>query len=154
LSAPEIASLKRRKGEPMKKALILVCIATLVMTAGAALGCGGGDGGSGMSPKEVADAYMRASLDLDVDAAYELMSEADKKNVSKEQMAEMADASIMEGIDFSYTIGEETISGDTATVEVTINVKDKASGESEEMTDKLDLVKENGEWKIYFGDSL
>lgn len=138
----------------MKKAVVLVSMALLVMTLGAALGCGGGGGGSTMTPKEVADAYMQATVDLDVDAAYELLSSADRQNLTKEQMAEMAGESTMESYDVSYVIGEETIDGDSATVEMTINVTDKATGEGDEFADKLSLVKENGEWKIYFGDSL
>lgn len=137
----------------MKKASILLCAAVLVVTVGAALGCGGGDG-SGKTPSQVADAYMRASLDMDVDAAYALLSTTDQNNITKEQMAEMAGESTMEAYDMSYVIGEETIDGDTATVEITLTVTDKASGESEEITDTLDLIKEDVGWRIYFGDSL
>jgi hypothetical protein len=135
----------------MKRAGILLCVALLVMTVGAALGCGGG-GSSGKTPKQVADAYMQATKDMDVDAAYDLMSEADQKNFTKEQM--QAEIEVMKSYEVSYVIGEETIEGDTATVEVTVTVTDKASGQSQEVTDNLNLIKENGEWKIYLGDNL
>jgi len=137
----------------VKKAIVLVCLAVLVAGVGAAVGCGGG-GDSGKTPSQVADEYMRASVDMDVEAAYELLSEADRKNITKEQMEEMSGEAAMESYDVEYVIGEETIDGDSATVEVTISVTDKASGESEEFTDKLSLVKESSGWKIYFGDSL
>ena len=135
----------------MKKAGVLVCIAVLVITAGVSLGCGGG-GGSSKSPKEVADEYMQATINLDVDAAWELMSEADKQSITKEQMAEMA-GSELGNLEMSYVLGEETINGDNATVEVTLTVKEKTSGQSQEMTDVLNLVKENGEWKVTSGTS-
>ena len=136
---------------PMKKAGVLVCIAVLVITAGVSLGCGGG-GGSSKSPKEVADEYMQATINLDVDAAWELMSEADQQSITKEQMAEMAGTEL-ENLEMSYVLGEETINGDDATVEVTLTVKEKTSGQSQEMTDVLNLVKENGEWKVTSGTS-
>lgn len=139
----------------MKKSGILLCVAVLVMTVGAALGCGGEDGSSSSvkTPQQVADAYMRATVNLDVDAAYELMSEADQQSITKEEMAEMA-GSELESLDLSYVLVEETIDGDTATVEVTLTVTDKATGQSEEVTDILSLIKENGEWKVSFSGSL
>jgi hypothetical protein len=136
----------------MRRVGLIACVALLVMTVGVSLGCGGG-GSSGMTPKEVADAYMRATVDLDVDAAWELMSKADQQSITKEEMAASVTEQ-MQALELSYTLGEETIEGDTATVEVTLTVKDKASGESEEVTDELDLVKEDGEWKVSFGGSM
>lgn len=136
----------------MRRAGLIACVALLVMTVGVSLGCGGG-GSSGMTPKEVADAYMRATVDLDVDAAWELMSEADQQSITKEEMAASVTEQ-MQALELSYTLGEETIEGDTATVEVTLTVTDKASGQSEEVTDQLDLIKEDGEWKVSFGGSM
>ena len=131
---------------------MIACVALLVMTVGASLGCGGG-GSSGMTPTEVADAYMQATVDMDVDAAWELMSKADQQGITKEEMAASVTEQ-MQALELSYTLGEETIEGDTATVEVTLTVKDKASGQSEEVTDQLDLIKEDGEWKVSFGGSM
>ncbi len=136
----------------MRRAGLIACVALLVMTVGVSLGCGGG-GSSGMTPTEVADAYMRATVDLDVDAAWELMSEADQQSITKEEMAASVTEQ-MQALELSYTLGEETIEGDTATVEVTLTVTDKASGQSEEVTDQLDLIKEDGEWKVSFGGSM
>jgi len=132
----------------MKKAGVLVCIAVLAITVGASLGCGGG--GSGKSPKQVADEYMRATVNLDVDTAWELMSEADQQSITKEQMLEMVGTEL-ENLEMSYVLGEESIDGDTATVEVTLSVTEKTSGQTQEMTDNLNLVKENGEWKVASG---
>lgn len=134
----------------MKKLFTAALIALTAAVLIAVTGCGGG--GSSASPKEVAEQYMRASVNLDVDAAYDLLSEADRQNLTKEQMEE--EAAMMESLDFDYQIGEETVSGDTATVEVTLVVTDKESGETQEITEELNLVKENGAWKISFGDSL
>ncbi len=136
----------------MRRVGLIACVALLVMTVGASLGCGGG-GSSGMTPTEVADAYMQATVDLDVEAAWGLMSKADQQGITKEEMAASVTEQ-MQALELSYTLGEETIEGDTATVEVTLTVKDKASGESEEVTDQLDLIKEDGEWKVSFGGSM
>jgi hypothetical protein len=145
----------RRKGDAMKKTGILVCVAILVMTVGAALGCGDGNGSTpGMTPKQVVDAYMRATVDLDVDAAYDLLSKQDKKNITKEQMQAEAETASAQDFELSYVVGEETINGDEATVEVNIKVTDNATGDSQEVPQELNLVKEEGDWKIYFGDSL
>jgi uncharacterized membrane protein len=137
----------------MRRAGLIACVALLVMTVGVSLGCGGGGGSSGMTPTEVADAYMRATVNLDVDAAWELMSKADQESISKEEMAQSVTAE-MQALELDYTLGAETIEGDTATVEVTLTVTDKASGQSQEVTDTLDLVKEDGEWKVSFGGSM
>jgi len=136
----------------MKRITAIACTVFLVLTMGAVLGCGGSEG-SGRTPSEVVDAYMRATIDRDVDTAYDLMSEDDRKLITKEQMKEMAGGGL-EGLDISYTIGEEIIDGDTASVEVSLTVTDKETGESDEGTDRLNLVKESGEWKISLGDGL
>lgn len=135
----------------MRKVVSIVCIALLVMTAGVSLGCGGGGASSGMTPTEVADAYMRATVDLDVDTAWGLMSKDNQESLTKEEMAQTVTEE-MQALDLSYTLGQETIDGDTATVEVTLTVTDKTSGESQEVTDTLDLVKEDGEWRVYFAE--
>ena len=136
----------------MRRAGMIVCAALLVMTVGVSLGCGGG-GSSGKTPTEVADAYMEATVSLNVDAAWELMSKADQESISKEEMAASVTEE-MQSLQLSYTLGEETIEGDTATVEVTLTVTDKTSGESEEVTDQLDLIKEDGEWKVSFSGGI
>ena len=68
-------------------------------------------------------------------------------------MREEAEAAvdIMGSTDISYTVGAENIEGDKATVEVTVVITDKESGESQELTENLDLVKEGSEWKVYLG---
>jgi hypothetical protein len=137
----------------MKRLTMIVCIALLVAAMGAVVGCGGGDGESGASPSQVVEKYLQASFDLDVDAAYELLSSEDQKLLNKEDMKDMVGAEL-EGFEYDYEIGEETITGDTATVNVKISISDPATGQSEEFEDALNLVKEDGEWKISFGDSL
>ncbi|MEW6554233.1 MAG: hypothetical protein AB1384_08110 [Actinomycetota bacterium] len=136
----------------MRKAAPIVCIALLVVTVGASLGCGGGgSGSSGMTPAEVADAYMRASLNRDADAVWELMSKTDQEAYSKEVVA--GQLSQLESMDLDYSVGEETIDGDTATVQMTLIFTDPASGEKQEYTDSMYLVNEGGEWKVTIGSS-
>jgi len=138
------------EGEQMKKICVFLIVSLLAIALPAISGCGGED--TSESPREVADKYMKASVALDVDAAYNLLSQADQDNLSKEQM--QAQAEQMEGISFSYELGEEKISGDKATVEVTLVVENEETGESESLEQTLNLIKENGAWKIYMGDSL
>ncbi len=134
----------------MKKICVFLIVSLLAIALLAITGCGDED--SSESPREVAEKYMKASIALDVDAAYDLLSQVDQDNVSKEQM--QSEAEQMEGISFSYELGEENISGDEATVEVTLIVEDEESGESERLEETLNLIRENGAWKIYMGDSL
>jgi hypothetical protein len=143
----------RWKGELVRKLGLLICIGLLVMVMGTVLGCGSSGGGSTASPKEVTKQYMDASLNFDVDTAYELLSSQDKQSLTKEDMQAEIENISLEGLDFSYVIGEETINGDEASVDVTMTVTDTTTGESDEFTNTLQLVKENGEWKVYFGDS-
>ena len=134
----------------MRKVGVIMSMVVLVMTIGTVLGCGGGE--PSQSPTEVADEYMQATVDLDVDTVYDLLSKADQQSITKEQMKELAGAQF-EAVEMSYVIGQETINGDKATVEVTVTVTDKASGESQEVTDQLTLVKEDGAWKVSFTGS-
>ena len=100
----------------MRKVGVFLLVAFMMISLIAVIGCGGED--TSESPKEVADKYMKASIALDVDTAYSLLSEVDQDNLSKEQMR--AEAQELEGLKFSYELGEERISGDEATVEVTL----------------------------------
>lgn len=139
----------------MKKIIVFLFAAFLIMSFTAVLGCGDdqGQSTSGESPKEVAHKYMEASVNLDVDTAYSLLSQEDKEVYDLEAMREEAEATMgqMAEADISYEIGEETINGDNATVAVTVIVRDSESGESQDFTDNLNLVKENGEWKVSLG---
>lgn len=102
--------------------------------------CGCGDG-PGESPSNVAMQFIVASENKDADTTYNLLSKEDKANISLEEMRE--EAMTGEDVpDLSYEIVDEVIEGDTATV--TIEIK----AESQEMTVDLELVKENGAWKI------
>ena len=134
----------------MRKIVVFLLVAFMAAALVALVGCG--DGEPSESPKEVADKYLKASTALDVDTAHSLLSEVDQGNLSKEQMR--AEAQELEGISFSYELGEERISGDEATVEVTLTIENEETGESESLDETLNLVKENGEWKVYLGDSL
>ena len=134
----------------MKKASALagicIVIAALIVTAG----CGGG-GESGATPKQVVEEYMNAALEKDVDTVYGLLSKEDKEQISLEDLRAEAETEL-EDVEFSYTIGDEEVDGDEASVEVILSV-DYAEGEDEEVPQTINLVKEDGEWKVSFGDS-
>ena len=123
----------------MRKVCVFLVASFLAIALLAISGCG--DEASSGSPREVADEYMKASVALDVDAVYNLLSQADQDSLSKEQM--QAEAEQMEGLSFSYELGEEKISGDEATVEVTLVVEDKETGESDSVDQTLNLIKVN-----------
>ena len=136
----------------MKRASMLAGIVLTLTVLTVISGCGGG-GGTSATPKQVVEKYMDASLDKDAQEVYSLLSEADKDNISLEDLQAEMDIAL-EDYEFSYTIGEEKIDGDEASVEITLIVEDIESGESEEVPQTINLVKEDGEWRIYFGDSL
>lgn len=128
----------------MRKITLLVCILTLIFTAAVAAGCGG-EGDSG--PGETLERFFKAVQEEDVDNAYSLVSEEDKKEFTKEQLEEgflEVEAEYEEEI-FDFVIGDEYVNGDEATVEVLFLEGDDSSNAS---SFEYILVKENGEWKI------
>jgi len=135
----------------MKRASTLVGIVLALTVLTVTLGCGGG-GETSATPKQVVEKYMNASLNKDADAAYSLLSEEDKTLISLEGMRSEVETEL-EGFEFSYTIGEEKIDGDEASVKVTLIVEDIENGESEEVPQTMYLVKESGEWRIHIGES-
>ena len=118
----------------MKKAFILLLAVALLSTACAFVGCGG-DGGS---PQQVADSFWKALEDGDADKAYDLLSEADKAEIGKEELV----AGFARSIE-SYTVGEAEVSGDTAVVPM----KTLIVGLEQELEFDMILFKENGSWK-------
>jgi hypothetical protein len=128
----------------MRKITLLACILTLIFTAAVAAGCGG-EGDSG--PGETLERFFKAVQEEDVDNAYSLVSEEDKKEFTKEQLEEgfLEVEAEYEEEAFDFVIGDEYVNGDEATVEVLFLEGDDSSNAS---SFEYILVKENGEWKI------
>lgn len=125
--------------------------------------CGGGsdtpdgavegflDGGA----EDVVNALLDGDADAAASAAEEYLCAEDIDEVrqaadqfaslseeERDQALEMSGDILAEVKDLSYEIGEVTEEGDTATVEVSVTV----GGETTE--DTIDLVKEDGDWKL------
>lgn len=130
----------------MKRLCLIICAAVMAASLVAVMGCGG-NGGSGASPSEVAEQFLKAQFDKDVDTAHELLSSQDKQQIPKEDLEKMA-AMMPEGYEYSFEVTGENISGDTATVNVSITAIIPESEEPQTSDQSLNLVKEGGEWKI------
>ena len=130
----------------------------------------GGGPGAGDSPTDVADGYMSTTIDalnsggfsdLEGYAAdvrpYLCKSMQDDLDAGLEgDSSDMADAEAMfEGAEFNvdYTLGEETVDGDSATVPATMTGEATMAGQTESMDQDFDveLVKEDGVWKVCGG---
>lgn len=118
-------------------------------------GCGGGDdsnGGvdSGAAPEDVVEAFYNATVDGDVDTVCALITEETAKQAAEQEDAESCEESAdgaltdekTKSIAESVEVGEATVDGDSATVAVS---SQEAGGEGE-----INLVQEDGEWKIDF----
>jgi hypothetical protein len=137
--------------------LLLACCATLALAAAC-----GGDGDdkptptstrtsdtAGLEPIDV----VRATLDDinrgDVDAAYPNFSSEARSQVSLDDARRVIKGLQAAGIQFSIEIaqvGEQTVSGDTAEIELTLDVT--FSGSKIPIDDAAILVREDGQWKI------
>jgi hypothetical protein len=133
----------------MRKLGFLLCLVFALTTLAFAFGCGGG--GSSESPSEVAEKFLQANLNMDADALYETLSKADKQGFNLEELRQEAETA--ERPQFTYSIGEETINGNKATVKFTITQPNAETGENQEFTQELNLVKEDGSWKVSLGGS-
>lgn len=132
----------------MQKAFSRGALALALAGALVAAGCGGDDGGStvesGASPEEVVDSFYGAVADNDAEAACALVTEETAQQAADQEDADSCEeatsfgdgASLAESIE----VGDAEIDGDKATVEV--------SSSAQEGTGTVDLVQEDGEWKI------
>jgi hypothetical protein len=134
------------KGVAMKKAVVLGCLAMLLVPALVLAGCGGGSGNGGstsQTPEQVAKAFWTGVIKGDADATWAMVSKkaqsASGGKAAWEDFLKQSGASYKSG---TVEVGTATISGDTATVPVTLSVP----GESP-TTLQIPLVKENGVWK-------
>jgi len=100
--------------------------------------------GGTSSPSGTVKAFMEAGKAGDKSGFMKCVESKDRKFFEKmeaKQPGRMMDP-MGARKDLQYSVGEEKISGDTATVKVTV----KDSGN--EKTEELKLVKEDGQWKI------
>jgi len=126
--------------------------------------------GASDTPTDVADGYMSTTIDALNSGGFniEAMAEDMRPYLCKEMQEDMdsgmeeADSSDMAdleelfaGAEFNvdYTLGEETIDGDSATVPATISGDATIDGTSTPMDQETDieLVKEDGVWKVCGG---
>lgn len=119
----------------------------LIMTALLAGGCGGG------SPSSVVDDYIAAINDHDFDRVYDLASSSYQESSPRDEFIGGMEAVWIEGARLEdYEVIEETVDGDAATV--TFKTRVVLPGVQEELLEEnessVDLVKEEGEWKIDF----
>ncbi len=151
----------------LRQALLLAGLAASILGIAA---CGGGDSASpttsptttatpqtsGGTPAAAAEEplkVVRATLDAlssgDVDAAYANLSTEAKKSLNLTQVRLVVAGLKAANIDLSLTIksvGEATVTGDAAEIEMTVQVK---FGETiVPVQDAASLVKENGQWKV------
>jgi len=125
----------------MRKAVVLVCVLSLLASAAMLLGCGSSENTStAATPEEVAETFWNASLKGDADASWALLSKSIKEGLGDKSKWE---ASVRNDPNASVVAGKATIDGDSATVKVSI----KSSGK-EVMTSDVSLVKEDGAWKV------
>jgi hypothetical protein len=124
----------------MKKAIVAAFVLALALSTLAFAGCGDSGGDSSDNPEQVVEKFLAASMNGDADAAYELITEQSKEDVTdKEELVE----GFSEGLD-SYEVGKGSISGDRASVPV----KFQLTGLDMEIEFNIILLKEDGSWKI------
>ena len=121
-------------------------IGILAVAAGLIAGCGGGDSdadsGAG-TPEDTVQALYEAYQGQDAEAACAAFSADSQEATAKgfdsceESFQDAADSGAFDNIADDFDVGEATIDGDTATVEVTGN------GE----TNTFSLIDEDG-WKV------
>lgn len=133
-------------------------LAALALTLGAGLiaaGCGGDDDSTSeeaQSPSDVVAAFYAATADGDNEELCSYFSEETAQQAAEEEDADSCEEAAESGLGDDETaalaetveVGEEKIDGDTATVEV--------SSSEQEGTGTINLVQEDGEWKIDFTD--
>jgi hypothetical protein len=129
----------------MKKIIVALLITALAVSILALVGCGGNGGGGSDTPEQVVNGFMEATLAMDADAVFNMLSEDSKAEVADKQ--ELVEGST-DAID-SYEVGKATISGDEARVSTSIAMKQIDSTLDFEVV----LVKEGGAWKISLSET-
>lgn len=129
----------------MKKAIVLVCVLSLLAAAFVVAGCGSSGTSSGSTstttPEGVAKAFWTAAMQGDSAATWSMLSKQLQTGLKSE--AEWAKTQKTSNPGTTVEAGKATVSGDTATVTVKI-----LSGKTLITTSTVTLVKEGGVWKI------
>jgi hypothetical protein len=108
-------------------------------------------GGGGGSPKGVVQNYLDAAKSRDVNTMRDLTCDR-YKSAATENGTNFNDElnGAPNNVQVNFNVGDENITGDTATVQVTLDVK--VNGESMPTPAlTVHLVKEGGSWKICEG---
>lgn len=131
----------------MKKVIVLLCAVLIIAASGMVVGCGSSGGGNEEAQAQaVAEKFLKATNELDIDAMIDCVSKADKETIDVDAAKEAAEQQKQQTgtVDFGleYKITKVTIDGDTAKAEVDTTYQgQKSSG-------TIYLVKENGAWKV------
>jgi len=127
-------------GVTIRKFAILACILSILASAIALVGCGGG-GSSSQTPEKAAKTFWEAVAKQDADTSWALMA----KNVQSYFKNTAGWARTLPAPDpkASVEVGKATITGDTAKVSVNM-----LSGGNVIYKTNVSLVKEDGIWKV------
>jgi hypothetical protein len=107
-------------------------------------GCGGN------SPSSASTDMMQLITDHKFGDAYDSFSSTSsvRAEVNRDDFVSQMGATFTESITVSdFTVTEEKIDGDTATVSWTAKIK-MPDGQEQPLNDKFQLVKEDGTWKV------
>ena len=127
----------------MRKIVVLACVLALIASAAIIAGCGGGSGGTTggtKTPEQVAKAFFAAIEKIDTTTTWYLMSAESQKAIGTK--TDWVNSAKGAKSDTKYTVGKVTVNGNKATAKVTATQSGKTS------TQTVQLVKENGLWKV------
>ena len=127
----------------MRKIVVLACVLALIASAAIIAGCGGGSGGTTggtKTPEQVAKAFFAAIEKIDTTTTWDLMSAESQKAIGTK--TDWVNSAKGAKSDTKYTVGKVTVNGNKATAKVTATQSGKTS------TQTVQLVKENGLWKV------
>jgi hypothetical protein len=130
-----------KKGDLMKKAILLVCIVALIAPAAVLVGCGGGSSSSTKTPQQVMQEFWDAGQKQDATTSWNLMSTETQKVLKSKSVWDQA-IKATKDTNGKITIGKLTTTGDKAVLKVTVTSDGKSS------TTDMPFVKENGAWKL------
>jgi type II secretory pathway component PulL len=102
------------------------------------------------SPEFAVQGYIQAVRDRDVDEAYEMLSSSAKRDVSRSEMRDYVRYSYMQDADWRIRLTGSNVTGERATVELTVEYRGGGPLDLNRYTRKetVPLVREDGEWKI------
>jgi hypothetical protein len=127
--------------------VVIAAVVVLLLTLG---------GGSAKDSAETLVAEMNKGSDLSIDNIRDITCKADQGKLDKlKQVADPAAAEDVpeqyKNIKAKFTLGEVTENGDKATAKINVsysNVPDEAKEFIKDNSDTVDLIKEDGDWKV------